>query len=112
MKKENINTVLLTVILAQLRAMVSTLEDLETEVATNQEKLNQISSDLNEATQNVRSEIDSLKQQVAAGTAPEQLDFSGLDDAVRQLQQSTSAVESGEPVVDNSLPQTEQQRRK
>jgi len=97
--KKDINTVLLTIILAQLRAMVSTLEDLETEVATNQEKLNQISADLTEATANVRSEIDSLKQQVAAGTAPEQLDFSGLDSAVRDLQGATSAVESGEPQI-------------
>ena len=97
--KKDINTVLLTVILAQLRAMVNTLEDLETEVATNQEKLNQISSDLSEATQNVRSEIDALQQQVAQGTAPEQLDFSGVEDALRQLQGATSAVESGEPQI-------------
>ena len=109
--KEMIDTALLIHVITQLRKILASLEEVETGVATNQEKLNQISSDLNEATANVQSEFQSLKEQVAAGSTPEDLDFSGLESAVNSLQQATSAVESGEPRPDQSLPGQQSQRR-
>lgn len=100
-----LDTLLLSLITAQLRSIASTLEEMGTLMTSNQQKLNQISADLREATDNVRAEFQALKDAVSQGTAPEQLDFSDLEQALNQLQQATSAVETNEPRPDQSLPQ-------
>lgn len=100
-----LDTLLLSLITAQLRSIASTLEEMGTLMTSNQQKLNQISADLREATDNVRAEFQALKDAAAQGTAPEQLDFSDLEQALNQLQQATSAVETNEPRPDQSLPQ-------
>lgn len=67
-----------------------------------QQKLDAAAGAILEAVGNVRTEIQTLKDSAAAGQTP--LDFSGLDAAVGELNQSTEAVESGEPAPNQDLP--------
>lgn len=70
---------------------------LETEMVSQQEKLDADVAALNEAIGNVVTEIAALKAQVEGSN----LDFTGLDGAVSALQAATEAVESTEVPPDN-----------
>lgn len=56
----------------------------ETDMA-NQDRINELSDKLGTATEGLRADIQDLKDQVAAGTPAEELDFSALESRVDVL---------------------------
>lgn len=77
------------------------LKEIGTLMATNQEALDAKVAELNTAisnisaeVSNVRAEVQSLKDQIADGSAPDELDFSGLESAIDSLEAVTTVDES------------------
>jgi len=73
------------------------LEGMENVMSENQDKLNIIAGRLGTLSTDLRADFQSLKDQIAAGTPPEELDFSAIDaklDALDALDAETPAPET------------------
>lgn len=80
--------------------ILNRLDRIERLIMSNQDKLNEVDARLGTLSTDLRGDIDGLKAQIAAGTAPEDLDFSSVDarlDALDALDAETPAA-SAAPV--------------
>ncbi len=65
--------------------VIETLGRIESIGMTNQEKLDAVAEQLGTLSSDLAGDVQSLKDQIAAGTTPENLDFSALDARVQAL---------------------------
>lgn len=84
--------------------IITRLIRIERLTMSNQDKLNAVDARLATLSTDLRGDVDGLKAQIAAGTAPEDLDFSSVDarlDALDALDGETpEAVAAGDPTDD------------
>jgi len=67
------------------RQIIRRLNRIEDIVSANQDKLDAVAAQLDVAATGLAADIQALKDQIAAGTPPEQLDFTALDARAQAL---------------------------